>query len=184
VVATLITDEKPTTSEAVRRAPPEAAQKPRIEPAVARVSQSEERSDVFDPKLAARYGISEDDLMLFGFDAVAQLGKALVVLSAEKGGAGRTLVSLTENYRCEMEFQDIRPPYLIVKGRLLGAQPDKPLLENTLYLEKDKPSLLGLTNLRQALILVLRLHDTTSAGGEKTPEPPKRGPDIAPRPMR
>ena len=123
--------------------------------------------DRFDPKLASRFGITQEDLDLFGFDAVAQLGKGVVTLSGERGDMGRVLVSLTEAYRCELEFQDVRPPYVIVRGRLREAQSDKPLLENTLFLEKDKPSLLGLTNLRQALILVLRLHDMPQADQSK-----------------
>jgi hypothetical protein len=120
-------------------------------------------SPTYDPKMAGEFGISPDDLKVFGFDAVAQLGKGLVTLSPERGELGRALVSLSEAYRCEVEFQDVRLPYVIVKGRLLGAQSDKPLMENTLFLEKDKPSVLGLTNLRQALILVLRLYDAPGA---------------------
>jgi biotin carboxyl carrier protein len=120
---------------------------------------------VFAPELAAQYGISPEDLKLFGFDAVAEMGKGLVTLSAEPGPTGRAVVSLSESYRCEIEFQDVRPPYVIVRGRLLSAQSDKPFLENTLFLEKGKPSVLGLTNLRQALILVLRLLDEPSGPG-------------------
>jgi biotin carboxyl carrier protein len=130
----------------------------------------QDKTDTFTPELARQYGISQEDLKLFGFDGLALLGKGLVTLSAERSDTGRALVSLTEAYRCEVEFQDVRQPYVIVKGRLLGAQSDKPLMENTLFLEKDKPSLLGLTNLRQALILVLRLYDTPS-GSPTAPAP-------------
>jgi hypothetical protein len=155
------------------------------------------------------YGLAEGDLQLFGFDAATELGRGVVALAGRRGTEGQALVSLTDSYAAEFEFQDVRPPYLIVKGRLVekqavsqaakaaapspgagadqqmlmmgmmrdgGAPPGgsapsgpaktrtddsagKALMENTLYLEKDKPSVLGLTNLRQALILVVRLHD-------------------------
>jgi len=126
-------------------------------------AKDDRAAPAYDPKMAAEFGISPDDLKVFGFDAVAQLGKGLVTLSPERGEMGRALVSLSEAYRCEVEFQDVRWPYVIVKGRLLGAQSDKPLMENALFLEKDKPSVVGLTNLRQALILVLRLYDAPGA---------------------
>jgi hypothetical protein len=121
---------------------------------------AERASAKFDKELISRYGISEGDLELFGFDAVAELGKGVVSLLPERGEAGRALIALTDAYRCELQFLDMREPYLIVKGSLRDVDSNRPLLENTLYLEKDKPSVLGLTNLRQALILVLRVHDT------------------------
>lgn len=110
------------------------------------------------------YGLSEDDVKLFGFDVVSEVGRGVVTLSGERGDTGKALVGLNDTYSAEFEFQDVRSPYLIAKGRLAakGAEKDaaaKPLLENTLFLEKGKPSVLGLTNLRQALILIVRLHD-------------------------
>jgi hypothetical protein len=113
----------------------------------------------FDAALAAQYGISRADMELFGIDGVALLNRAIVSLLAERGEMGRAVVSLTPDYRCELEFQDVREPYLLARGRLLGAS-GSALIENTLYLERDKPTLLGLTNMRgEALILVFRLHD-------------------------
>jgi hypothetical protein len=69
------------------------------------------------------------------------------------------MVSLSSNYSCMLEFQDVREPYLIVRGTLLSKYPDTTLLENTIYLESGKPTLLGITNLREALILLVQLRD-------------------------
>jgi hypothetical protein len=130
-----------------------------IVPAQAEQVGPEPISDQTESSVAVRYGISAEDLEMFGFEAVYELGKGVVALVSERSDAGTALLSLTENYSCELQFQDVREPYLILRGRLLSEGKDTPLLENTLYLEKDKPSLLGVTNLREALILVVRLHD-------------------------
>ena len=97
---------------------------------------------------------------MFGLDALTELGRAVVSLAAERGDAGSVKVALTDEYLCRITFQDVREPYLVVRGKLLDSEAAKNLLDNTLYLEKDKPTLLGLTNLREALILVVRLHDS------------------------
>ena len=121
---------------------------------------SEPPSGTTDTDLAAKYGISEEDLKLFGLGNLAELGKGVVTISGEPGEGGKARVSLTEAYAAELQFQDVREPYVIIRGRLSGIQPaDRALLENTLYLEKDKPTLLGLTNLKDALMLIVRLHD-------------------------
>ncbi|MCX7016021.1 MAG: biotin/lipoyl-binding protein [Candidatus Sumerlaeota bacterium] len=118
-------------------------------------------SATFDPSLAERCGITKDDMKMFGFDGVVERGKALLSVLGEKGEAGKALAALSDNYQCSLEFLDARTPYLVVKGRLLDAKAKDggALMDSTVYLEKDKPSVLGLTNLRQALILVLRLRD-------------------------
>lgn len=122
-------------------------------------NENEADQSRYSTELAAEYGIGKDDFKMFGFDGVAELGRGIVALAGEKGEAGKAAVSLSEGYRCELEFLDMRQPYLIVRGRLTDAKTDRPLLENTLFLESTKPSLLGLTNLRQALILVVRRHE-------------------------
>jgi len=120
-------------------------------------SEGAARESASAAPLAAQYGISPEDLQMFEIASLRELGKGAVTLAAERGEAGRVKVSLTDRYACELEFQDVREPYLVVRGRLLDSEAAKTLLENTLYLEQDKPSLLGLTNLREALILVVRL---------------------------
>ncbi|MFB3789504.1 MAG: hypothetical protein ACE15F_24360 [bacterium] len=116
------------------------------------------RTLLYDPAELRKYGITPEDLELFGFNAVAERGKGVVSLIGEKNETGQVVVSLTENYTCQLQFVDYREPYLILKGSLTDAASSKTLLENTLYLESGKPSLLGITNLNQALILVLRRH--------------------------
>jgi len=106
-------------------------------------------------------GISKEDLEFFGPKTSAQLlGRGAVTLIGQPGEEGKTLVALTQVYACKIEFLDVREPYLILKGSLedvsQGYEPAKKLLENTLYLEPGKPSLLGLTNLREALILLVK----------------------------
>lgn len=116
------------------------------------------RTLLYDPAELQKYGITPEDLELFGFNAVAERGKGMVSLIGEKSETGQVVVSLSENYTCQLQYVDYREPYLILKGSLTDAASNKTLLENTLYLESGKPSLLGITNLNQALILVLRRH--------------------------
>ncbi len=104
-----------------------------------------------------KYGLSAEDIQPFGFNSVSELGKGFVILTAERGEVGQAQFALNETYSCALEFQDIREPYLLLKASLTTAQSDKPLLSNSLFLEKNKPAVLGLTNLRQALILILRI---------------------------
>ncbi len=127
-------------------------------------------------------GISAEDLKLFGPNTNAEvMGRGAVTLIGQPGEEGKTLVALTPAYTCEIQYMDTREPYLIIKGTLLGSsaveraeklvavgrapqqaiedaskEPGKPLLQNTLYLEGGKPSLLGLTNLRESLILLVK----------------------------
>ena len=117
----------------------------------------DQRSLVFDPNLAEKVGISSEDLEFMGFDAVAELAKGVLFLAAERGQAGMVTVALRDDYACRLEFLDYREPYVVVKGALLGGPATRVLMENTLYLETNTPTLVGLTNLREALILVLTL---------------------------
>lgn len=114
------------------------------------------------------YGISQKDLDMFGFDKLEELSKAVIVLNGVRGAEGKTVVNLKDSYNCELEFIDIREPYIVVRGRLTEKSAEaggveKILLENTFYLEKSKPAVIGLTNLREALILVLRLREPATA---------------------
>ena len=116
----------------------------------------EERSPDVNLKPAASYGISPEDLKVMGLDKVKELGRGVVALAGQKGDLGKATLALNASYRCQLEYQDLRRPYLIVKGSLLEDKPDKPLLSNTMFLEPDKPTLLGLTNLKEALILLVK----------------------------
>jgi hypothetical protein len=108
----------------------------------------------------AQYGISPADLKIMGVSSAVEIGRAVALLADQTGEEGRSLVSLTPAYACELEYLDMREPYLVAKGRLVensgGEAAGKTLLQTTLYLEPDKPTLLGLTNLREALILLVR----------------------------
>lgn len=127
-------------------------------------------------------GISQQDLELLGPNTGAEiLGRGAINLIGQAGEEGKSLVALTPGYTFEIQYLDTREPYMIIKGTLLGnssvqnaeelvkaglapqsavddaaKEPGKPLLQNTLYLEAGKPSLLGLTNLREALILLVK----------------------------
>lgn len=107
-------------------------------------------------KSPQEYGISPEDLKVIGLDRVRELGRGVITLAGEKGEIGKAILTLSENYRFQLEFQDVRAPYLIVKGSLTADKPDKPLISNTLFLERDKPTLLGVTNLKEALILLVK----------------------------
>lgn len=110
----------------------------------------------YDPKLAERYGIGEKDLKRFGIDGVALVGHGVAAMLAEDGEAGRVKMSLTDTYQCEFEYVQERGMYLIVRGRLVSSRRGS-LLENTLFLRLGEQSVLGITNMREALILVVRL---------------------------
>ena len=108
------------------------------------------------------YGIDPKDVDLFGFDLVAELSKLNVNLVAEHGEAGKLAAALGDKYHVKLEFLDSRPPYILVKCGLFAKSDDgmdKPLIENTLFLENEKPALLGLTNLKQALILLVKIQN-------------------------
>ena len=125
----------------------------------------DETDQIYDPNLAKQLGIREEDMKLFGFDAVAELGKGIVTLLGERGDISQATVAMDHGYSCTVSFLDSREPYLVVKGGLNSVKTkgsvrtEQQLLENTLYLEKGKSAILGLTNLEQTLILVLRLRD-------------------------
>ncbi len=107
--------------------------------------------------LMKRYGLSSEELSTFSLAGVRELGTGIIDLVAEPGRTGRARLALTDAYQAEVQFIDVREPYLIVRGLLTEAAGGKVLVENALYLQKGKPSTLGLTNLRQALILVVTL---------------------------
>jgi hypothetical protein len=107
-----------------------------------------------------QYGISPEDLKIIGFESAVEMGRGFAILVNQPGEEGKAMVFLSSPYSCTLEFKDIRDPYLVVRGRLEEGSGEKSntLLENTLFLEPGKPSLLGLTNLREALILLVRWH--------------------------
>jgi multidrug efflux pump subunit AcrA (membrane-fusion protein) len=154
----------------------------------------EAKASATGAETAKRYGITKKDLDLFEIAALSELGRGVLTLVGERGELGRATLALTPQYRFEVDFADVREPYVIVKARLveagdataalpaLAARPveegagkaeapasadtgqekgvarsGKVLLENTLFLEEGKPSVLGLTNLRQSLVLVVTL---------------------------
>lgn len=110
-------------------------------------------------KLAKQFGLSDEDMEFLGVQGLEKVGQGIVHLVPERGEAGTAMVSLSANYSCTLEFQDVREPYLIVRGILRSKDPETTLLENTIYLECGKPTLLGITNLREALILLVQLRD-------------------------
>jgi hypothetical protein len=113
---------------------------------------------------ASRYGLKSEDLSILAPGLqIIETGRAVLDVLAEPGEAGRAMTTLGDAYQCELEYQQQRAPYIILRGRLkenhLNRSLNRVLLENTVYLEPGKSSLLGVTNLNQALILLLRLED-------------------------
>ena len=108
----------------------------------------------FDRGTAERYGISKEDMELFDFDGVVVLGKTVVTLSK----AENFNFSLGGDYECSLQVLEVRDPYVILKGQLYGRRDTQ--LESRFYLQKGKPSVVGVTNLNEAIILVLRLLDS------------------------
>ncbi len=138
-------------------APPEAV-KPRPEtPPTPKPKELEAQQDVTD--LAKQFGLSKEDMEFLGVEQLEKVGQGVLHLVPERGKSGTAMVSLSANYSCTLEFQDVREPYLIVRGSLRSKYPDTTLLENTIYLESGKPTLLGITNLREALILLVQLRE-------------------------
>lgn len=113
-------------------------------------------------KPAEDYGISKEDQKLFGFEKVSEVGRAVVRLSANPGEDGAVRAALSNSYSTELQYRDYRKPYLILRASLEAQKSEKPLLENTVHLQPDKPAILGLTNLKEALVLILRLHGQDS----------------------
>jgi biotin carboxyl carrier protein len=125
----------------------------------------------YSAELARTYGLNPEDLEAFGFDGVLERGKSVVTLVPETGRLGTARARLDDRYMADLEYLDERPPYLIVRGSLTDteAQPEKTILENTLYLKPGEPGILGVTNLKEALILVVER--TGEAKSESAPRP-------------
>ncbi len=100
------------------------------------------------------YGLKPEDLDRFKINEVSELGRSIQSITNSPAG-GTFSVAMGERFQCEMSFQDFREPYLIVKG--IVEQGDRAIVDSTLFLEKDKPSILAITNMRDTLILVVRL---------------------------
>jgi hypothetical protein len=128
----------------------------------------EKKPEKKEPTLAERYGISAEDMQLLGAKSLSEMGRGVLNLSGDKGETGRAVVNLTPQYQCELQYQDYRSPYLIARARLQSPAASggaaKPVIENTVYLEPGKPSAEGITNLSEALILVVQLHDIQAMG--------------------
>jgi hypothetical protein len=114
-------------------------------------------------KAAEKYGISKDDLKVAGIDFVLPISTGIIFLVPEKGEAGKAMLSLTSDFSFRLEYLDQRDPYLIVRAGLDGIIKDKDsikdvtFLENTLYLVPGKSTLMGITNLINAQIIILKL---------------------------
>jgi hypothetical protein len=142
----------------IRYAPPQEAGKLRAEATLPPgLEELKPQEDVAD--LAKQFGLSREDMEFLGIQGVEKIGQGVVHLVPERGEAGIAMVSLSPDYSCTLEFQDVRAPYLIVRGSLRSKGEETPLMENTIYLEPGKPALLGITNLREALILLVQLHE-------------------------
>jgi len=134
----------------------------------------EKKPEKKEPTLAERYGISAEDMQLLGAKSLSEMGRGVLSLSGDKGETGRAVVNLTPQYQCELQYQDFRSPYLIARARLQSPAASggaaKPVIENTVYLEPGKPSAEGITNLSEALILVVQLHDIAPIQFGQMPE--------------
>lgn len=156
----------------------------------------------WDPALAEKFGLTAEDLDAFGIKTLGRAGVGMVSLLPEKGTSGRAQVALSPAYSAELEFEDMREPYLVLRGRLIQASAppadfpqmdgmpgsaapgndslygdpmmgsgenmgmmggfappaksaSRVLMQNTLYLQPGQAEMLGVTNLREALILVV-----------------------------
>jgi hypothetical protein len=111
---------------------------------------------------ASSYGLTKEDLSPFGVNAVEEIGRGVVSLIPEEGDTGSASLLLGDRYQCEVAYQDTREPYLVVRGTVSeipqnAEGQEKDLMSNTLFLKPGEPSLLGVTNLREALMLVVVL---------------------------
>lgn len=142
----------------IRYAPSQEAGKPRAEATLPLgLKELKPQEDIAD--LAKQFGLSKEDMEFLGVERLEKVGQGVVHLIPERGEAGTATISLSPTYSCTLQFQDVREPYLIVRGTLRSNNQESPLLENTIYLEAGKkPTLLGITNLREALIVVVQLY--------------------------
>jgi len=114
-------------------------------------------------KAAEQYGISKDDLKVASIDIVRPVSTGIIFLLPEKGEAGKAMVALQGGYSCYLEFLDRREPYVIVRAKLvqnqtvLSVSNTVTLSDTALYLVPGKPTLMGITNLINAQIIILKL---------------------------
>ncbi|MBD3266812.1 hypothetical protein GF373_09095 [bacterium] len=104
-----------------------------------------------------KYGLDSDNLHKFGVESIFEQGRSVVDLFAERGEVGEVTTKIGDHI-CTLEFLDTREPYLVVKVALAATDAaDRPILENSVFLQKEQPGLLGITDLELSKILVLNL---------------------------
>ncbi|MCX7000317.1 MAG: hypothetical protein NT106_08510 [Candidatus Sumerlaeota bacterium] len=114
-------------------------------------------------KAAEQYGINKEDLKIAGINVVREFSTGLIYLLPEKGDVGKASLSLTNGFSCHLEYIDQREPYMIFRVSLdkvikdENSVKDVNLFENTLYLTLGKSTLMGITNLENAYIVILKL---------------------------
>ncbi|MBX3728366.1 MAG: hypothetical protein KF858_04205 [Candidatus Sumerlaeia bacterium] len=131
-----------------------------------RVPQEPSRAD-----WAKRLGIDETELAILGDGAIMEVGRSIINLRPESGDLGTARLSLgTQDgvlYTCELAYRGQRQAHsdssfpLVTRLRTQPANSSAPaegrtLIDNFVYLEPGKPALLGITNLREAIVLVFR----------------------------
>ncbi len=118
--------------------------------------KGDESSQITSDQLR-EYNISINDLEIFGLNSITELARTKVQLIGERGEIGSLQAALSDNYHCKINFLDTRKPYIMVKGGLYKKDAETPIVENTIFLEEAKPALLGVTNMKEALILIVKI---------------------------
>jgi multidrug efflux pump subunit AcrA (membrane-fusion protein) len=182
----VVTDILVQPNEPVRVGQPvlRIAPKPEAESPDAPKKTQTDKKALSDPVAATakEYGINPDDLKFFHFTELQERGRTILTLGETTGKEGKAAADLGGGpYRCEFEYQAWRAPYLVVNALLKGpangeaGTEAKGLIENTLYLQEGVPSVLGITNLREGLILVVRLAVSPAQKTEPSAQPEPTG---------
>lgn len=119
-------------------------------------------SSNYDPALPAKYGMTPEDIKLMGFNGAVELGSSIINIVGSPDETGKATVTLGNHFPVEISYKDERSPYLILNARILNGKATEPLAENTVMVDNEKPTFLGVTNLSSALILVITRIDKSS----------------------
>ena len=120
------------------------------------MNNGEVRSSTDTNEILKMNGLNGEDLETMSLTEVSQLGTAFQLLNAATEEVWHSGFALTETYQCKLGFLEIRGDYLGLRACLSQEGRERPILENSVFLGKEKPALLGITNLAEALILVLK----------------------------
>ncbi len=113
-------------------------------------------SVTYQADVPEQFGMTPDDLNILGFDGAVVSGRGIIDLLSIPGEGGSASLTLGNEFSFSVQFQQEQGGYLVIEATLQQSKNSStPLAQNTMMLEKDKPTFLGVTNLAGAVIVIV-----------------------------